>query len=519
MTNPTAIRSLAPRFCPQCKAELSFKITPDKIECRQCGYIVRREDGQPDKPVVNTPTLIQPESPEAKAKRLKAALLGGLTMRGPVESWARAAYDTGTDMIRQENWDEALKAFRRSAEYQDNFVDAHLWIARLTDDPAEKRRRLEEVLAYDLNHMEATRELMILRGELAADAPAFDPYVDVRVMVAGGAVATTTQNLRCPRCGSPGMTTDEMTGLITCGSCSYVDEAASGRTAASVGMLSMALLKRAAQPVVWVVGERLLHCNSCGAERTIPAGRLSERCPYCGSNHVIQKDALNTFQQPDGLVPFGIWRAQAGDLIKERLGGWMERVSGWFGDNTVKRATLEGVYLPYWAFDAAVEIQRTTVRESFGIGYSRQHQQRNAAALGYQTETLYDALNDVLVCGVKSPAPLLTRKLGTFDLDAKVAYDPQHLATHAAQLYDIDFDKASLEARSRVGDAMRERHTPPHKDGVRVSVFSSVKNMTFQLLLLPVWVGTLYEADGDVRTALVNGQTGRVALGKARRGG
>jgi hypothetical protein len=38
-----------------------------------------------------------------------------------------------------------------------------------------------------------------------------------------------------------------------------------------------------------------------------------------------------------------------------------------------------------------------------------------------------------------------------------------------------------------------------------------------RLVLLPVWVGTLVEADGDVRTALVNGQSGRVALGKAEK--
>jgi len=48
-------------------------------------------------------------------------------------------------------------------------------------------------------------------------------------------------------------------------------------------------------------------------------------------------------------------------------------------------------------------------------------------------------------------------------------------------------------------------------------VFVSVIQMTFTLLLAPVWIATLLERDGDVRTVLVNGQTGETALGKAKR--
>ncbi len=41
--------------------------------------------------------------------------------------------------------------------------------------------------------------------------------------------------------------------------------------------------------------------------------------------------------------------------------------------------------------------------------------------------------------------------------------------------------------------------------------------MSFRLLLLPVWIATLSEVDGDTRPALVNGQTVRVVLGSARK--
>ena len=503
----SSIKPLAPSLCRQCKAEYSFIVTAEKIACRNCGYVLRKADGQPEKVMDAVPAKItQPRKP------LVASY--AITTRGEIDLWARAAFDTGQDMIRQGKFDEAVKAFYRAIDNQADFLDPHLWIAKIVDDPETRRKHLETVLAYDLNHPEATRELLILRGEISADALP-DAYYDPQQVEVGGAVGTKTQNLRCQRCGSPGMTTDDLTGLIVCGSCNYVEKPKTA--AAGIGMLNTALLKRRSQAVVWVVGERLLHCKSCGAERTIPANKLSERCPYCGSNHVIEKDALNTFQQPDGLIPFAITRQQSADLIKAKLDGWMSRMSSLFDNNKVSRATLEGVYLPFWMFDASVEIRRTTVVENPGMGYSRESTRRHAAQMGYQTEIVYDAVNDVGVCAVKSPAPLLTEKLGRYDLDTMQPYTPPLLASHPAQLYDIDFDKASLDARSKIGNEMRERHAVAAEKGKQVNLFPSVKNMTFQLVLMPVWVGTLYESDGDVRTALVNGQTGRIALGKPKK--
>jgi hypothetical protein len=41
--------------------------------------------------------------------------------------------------------------------------------------------------------------------------------------------------------------------------------------------------------------------------------------------------------------------------------------------------------------------------------------------------------------------------------------------------------------------------------------------MSFRLLLLPVWAAAITEQDGDQRHALINGQTGRVALGRPQK--
>lgn len=52
-------------------------------------------------------------------------------------------------------------------------------------------------------------------------------------------------------------------------------------------------------------------------------------------------------------------------------------------------------------------------------------------------------------------------------------------------------------------------------NGEEVRVSSTVQSMSFRLLLVPVWVATLTEADQDTRIAVIHGQTGKAHLGKA----
>lgn len=498
---------LAPEVCPRCNSEDSFSILPETIVCRHCGYTLLRNDALtkkavklPDQKAVALEEEYGPRTPIMPSFRI--------THSGEIDNWAKAAYNSGQNFVHQKKWKEAVESFRRALESQKDFLDAHLWVALLVNDPDVKRKHLAEVIAQNPNHIEAIRELMVLDGKLSPDADVLNPYLTPETRHAGGAVGTETTKIHCPQCGSSETTTDETTGLVVCGSCGFVQERTG--TASPQESLTMALLQRRSQPVTWVVGERLLACESCGAERTIPAAKLSEHCPFCGSKHVIERDVLGSFQQPDGLVPFKVTRKEAGAAIKMDLKKVSERIRGWFSTNQVAKAALIGVYLPFWVFDALVDIRRTTYVTSQGGEWGG----KSGPPPGYQSTVIPDAINNVPICAVKSPAPLLVRRLGKFDFNEVVGYESSLLAKHSAELYSMDFDKASLDARATIGQIMRERHSLGIP-GSNTSIFTEFKQMSFRLLLLPVWVATLYEVDGDIRPALVSGQTGKVVLGKA----
>ncbi len=481
--------------CPQCGKRMRYNFQQSKIMCPNCNY-----------------SPLDAKMTEAQARGPRPEI--DITHRGEVNHNAMSAFRTGHDLLYNGDKQKALDSFRRALNFQADFADAHLWIAELTEDEKIKRDHLGIILAYDASNPEALRKLMILNGRLTPEqATRTHHYNDLPLQQVAEPVKTETQVLLCPVC-SGNLTIDDESGRVECRFCGHVEQR-KPRTLNDDGSdsLAMALIERKARGVKWLIGERLLHCNECGAERTIPARKLSEDCPFCGSTHVIMQDALKSFEQPDGLVQFSISREEAAANIKAQLGGVTQRIANLFDNNRVRSASLDGVYLPFWVFDAMADITETRT-------YKGSHRDSRFVMAKTQTRSTYtDGIFNLEVCAVESPPERITEKLGKYKFDTVIPYEAKLLAKYPAQLYSIDFDKASLAARSKVSNHMREKHSRKETgdEQVQISIFSAVRDMNFRLLLLPVWVATLTEEDGDIRTALVNGQTGRVVLGKAEK--
>lgn len=483
-------------LCPECGSPLTLNPDAGMFRCGECGF--------------KRPETLDEASERIRARGQRPAVV--TTHRGEIDLRARSLFENAHDYLWRGDAAAALRAWEQALDIQPDFTDAHLWIAKTSGDERVQRDHLSEIIAHDPGHLEALRLLMVLNGQLTPEeAERSRTERAPELQFAKGAVKAKTTALRCPVCGG-GLTVDETNGRVVCRFCGHSAPLDTSRHASDgAEVLGTALLKRRVQPVKWIVGERILHCTRCGAERTIPAGRLSAVCPFCGSTQVIQQDALNSVEQPDGLVPFAVSEEAAQAAIRERLKSVGERFAGLFGDNQVTRAVMEGVFLPYWVFDALAEVSKTTIERGNPSRY-----ERRTFVQPYQNVKISDGLNGVCIPGV--PAPLADQ-VGEFHVSAAVAYEPKLLAKHPAALYSIDFDEASLKARSVVSEHMRRRHGERDGRDVDVQVFTSVLQMSFTLLLMPMWMATLYERDGDVRAALVNGQTGQVALGKAGKGG
>ncbi len=488
--------------CPNCGSEMAYDSTAALYRCRNCGNRVEK-------------AYESLEQAQARLAEKEARPHVPITHNGKLEPRARILFEMAQDSLWRNDTAEAKRQLTKALEMQRNFSDAHLWLAKLADDEPTKRHHLGEILANDPGHLEALRMIMVLNGRLLPDqlAATWSEYSTAPEIV-DEPVEATTQSLLCPVCGGT-LTVDDAAGIVLCKFCGHqsaLQEMSALQDRADT--LSMAMLERRAKPVRWKIGSRMLRCRQCGAARTIPASKLAETCPFCGSMHVMLQDALETITEPDGLVPFAIGEDRAMSEVREKLGGLSERITHlWGGDNRVVNASIEGVYLPFWIFDALIKVNVTLWDESAKWGDQRSLQ---AGGTGYQQFSSQDGATGLAVPAFKSPDPKLALALGEFALVDMLPYEPKLLAKYPAEIYEIDFDAASLEARSIVSRRAREAAEAQYGDrNTRVSATAFPLQMTFQLVLLPVWVVTLIERDGDLRSALVHGQTGQVATGKA----
>lgn len=480
--------------CPHCGKRMRYDVEQEKIMCRDCDY----------SPLDAHAETVKQQGPRQRVQ---------LSYRGEINRNALAAFNSGHEYLHHGDRAKAQASFKRALYFQPDFADAHIALADLADDEATKRDHLGTVIAFDSTNPEALRRLLVLNGRLTEDEMARTyHYNDQQVEQIEQVEATASETLLCPVCGGH-LTVNDANGQVTCKYCGHV-EVRSPSNNVGADLLSMALLERKAKAVRWVVGQRILHCNECGAERTIPARKLTHLCPFCGSQHVVQQDAIESLEQPNGLIPFQLSRQQVGEAVQAELKKPRHRFAALFDDNRVAGGTLEAIYLPFWLFDALTEV--TVTRTYTGSD-------RDMIALarhGVQSrDTFTDGLHHVPVCGVTSPPAELTAELGPYDMGAMIAYQSKLLAKYPAELYSIDFDQASLEARGVVSKYMRDKHDRRDMGDsqMKVTVASMVKSMSFRLVLLPVWVAMLTEVDDDTRLALVNGQTGKVVLGKSQK--
>jgi ssDNA-binding Zn-finger/Zn-ribbon topoisomerase 1 len=513
----SVIRPLKPQeerhVCPDCSAPEGLFIDADrKLTCKLCSWKDSNPVGNASNYTIPNDTGSLKQASEDLRDVRTFKITHYITNRSEISNWGLAAYDTAISHIQREEWGDGIKALERAIDSDRDFIEAHLWLGRLLIDEDKQRDHLSHVIALQPQHAEAQLELMYLNGQVALSQLEHALFGDgeVTIQEATAPVKSETTILSCPICGGH-MTTHPITGHVECAFCGHIDETDTTDASTTGGSLVTALLQQRSEGTKWIIGEHILSCNTCGAETTIPKGRMGSNCMFCGSNHIIEKDALNSFRQPEGIIPFSIPQEQAEQAVQDKLLGKWERFKGVFVNNKVTRSMFAGTYLPFWVFDIILDVHLSfRLSDTSASRYGAKATRR---------ETRADVFNNYPFPAVVSPSPRLIDKITRYDFTKVQGYDPSALARYPAEIYQIDFDKASLEAQGRVRRMIREQHQNQLvsiQTEEITSVSAMVRNMSFRLLLLPVWIATLIEDDGDVRIGLVNGQTGQAVLGKAR---
>ncbi|MEO0390911.1 MAG: TFIIB-type zinc finger domain-containing protein [Pseudomonadota bacterium] len=261
---------------------------------------------------------------------------------------------------------------------------------------------------------------------------------------------------------------------------------------------------------------RVSKCPNCGAEVEFDGDVHATECPFCATP-VVTDTGTHRHIKPAGVLPFALTEPAARGAMTDWLG------SLWFAPNGLqdyarKGRAMQGIYVPYWTFDADTKsaysgergdvyyVTKTVMREG-----KRVQVQEPRIRWSRRTGRVARFFDDVLVLASKSLPKRFTDALEPWDLAHLVPYSPEYLAGFRAEGYQIELQDGFDAARAHM-DAVIERDVRFDIGGDRQRIHdlrTQVSDVTFKHILLPVWLAA-YKYRGQTYRFVVNGRTGRV---------
>jgi uncharacterized Zn finger protein (UPF0148 family) len=327
------------------------------------------------------------------------------------------------------------------------------------------------------------------------------------------------ETFECPQCGAPRMDYDPATSGLKCPQCGHTQSIAAAQAAVEERDLAAAL-SDAGKARGYGREMKAVKCSACGATTQVEPSVASTMCPFCGSPQVLEQKPDPNLIQPEAVVPFQLTSEQAYQNYKMWLG------KGFFRPRDVMQrsgaAQIQGVYLPFWTFDAHAdsrwtaesgtyyyETERYTTTEN-GRRVTKTRQVRKvrwSPASGSHA----DDYDDVLVSGTTSGDQNMLQKIYPFDTTRLSPYKPEYLSGWAAETYRIPLAEAWQKGQAIIRGEERQKCAKqvPGDTHRNLNVRTQLSQTTFKHVLLPAFLAN-YRYNTKLYHFLVNGQTGAV---------
>lgn len=331
-----------------------------------------------------------------------------------------------------------------------------------------------------------------------------------------GAAALESHRFPCPTCGAD-LRYEPGADRLVCQHCGHQEAVPDRR-----GGLAELDLRAAAEavPADALEETRTVQCESCGAVFEFDAAVHARECPFCASP-VVADTGVTRHIKPQAQLPFLVSEDEARRAMRRWLG------TLWFAPGDLKayaraNRAMQGIYVPYWTYDAETETgytghRGTVYHESQRVrvnvnGQSRVVTQQVAKIRWTRTRgRVARDFDDVLVLGSRSLPKHFTDALQPWDLSALSAYEPRYLAGFRAEGYTVPVDEAYGEARGIMNGVIEQDiRRDIGGDRQRITGMDTrVGRLTFKHVLLPVWMAA-YRYRGRSYRFVINGRTGAV---------
>jgi predicted RNA-binding Zn-ribbon protein involved in translation (DUF1610 family) len=312
---------------------------------------------------------------------------------------------------------------------------------------------------------------------------------------------------------------DPATGGLKCPQCGHTQTVAAAQAAVVERDLSTAL-SDAGKAHGYGREMKAVKCSACGATTQVDPAVASTMCPFCGSPQVLEQKPDPNIIQPEAVVPFQLTSDQAYQHYKKWLG------KGFFRPRDVIQrsgaAQIQGVYLPFWTFDAHAESQWNAESGNYYYETERYTTTENGRRVTKTRQVRKvrwypssgrraDDYDDVLISGTTSGDQAMLKKVYPFDTTRLTPYKPEYLSGWAAEAYRIPLAEAWSQGQNTIRDQERGKCAKevPGDTHRNLRVRTQLSETTFKHVLLPVFLAN-YRYNTRLYHFMVNGQTGEV---------
>lgn len=262
-------------------------------------------------------------------------------------------------------------------------------------------------------------------------------------------------------------------------------------------------------------GAREVQCKVCGARAIVT--RHADRCAFCDAPMVVEITTAEQQILPESVLPFVVDQKDAAAKFQK----WMS--TRWFAPSDLtrraKRDGLDGVYLPYWTYDA-----QTTTRY---VGQRGEHYWENETytedgetktrrvqktAWYPASGTVFVPFDDVLVPATATLPRKLVEKLEPWDLPQLRPFDGKYLAGFIAERYQVELGDGFKTAQERMEPVIRKAiYKDIGGDEQKIiGLDTRYDGVTFKHVLLPLWLSS-FRYNEKVYRVTVNARTGETA--------
>ncbi len=326
--------------------------------------------------------------------------------------------------------------------------------------------------------------------------------------------AVQTHRFPCDQCGAD-YRFDPADGSLTCAHCGHQDQLTQTAPSA-LQELDFSAAVAAQLPDAEMETTRVTTCPNCAAQVAFDPVTHARECPFCATP-VVADTGENRHIKPKGVLPFHQDERAAQKAMTDWLG------SLWFAPNGLqeyarKGRKMDGIYVPFWTFDAQTQTQYqgqrgTIYYEEQRVKVDGKDQIRRVSKTRWRhvSGRVQRFFDDVLVLASQSLPKRNTEGLEPWDLSQLQPYQPQYLAGFRAEAYVVDLESGFKNAREKM-DRVIQRDVRFDIGGDRQRIDqmqTQVSDITFKHVLLPVWMAA-YKYRGKTYRFVINGQSGRV---------